>query len=251
MKQICSEREPLFQSVADAAEFVRGQIAQLAFELGQRDRLHLLDMKRSCIQKRLGDGNLPAITPERACVCDDGNEGQFVIGGVGGQHETWTGLCCHAEINEPNFTGTESGHLLPVYPTPERQLLPLPWRTEAPRVRLPTQAIAVKWRGVRRASAWAARRGFQSCSRRNVIRRSARFNSELWNSFFREHVAHMLAFSRCASHIGEGVSVRSSKIQAPRYGEAPSTKHQMTRRFGAWMLGLLWILDLGAWSFSR
>jgi len=47
--------------------------------------------------------------------------------------------------------------------------------------------------------------------------------------------------------------VERSKIQDPRSREDPNLKLQLTNKrretFGAWMLMLLWILDLGAWSF--
>ena len=47
------------------------------------------------------------------------------------------------------------------------------------------------------------------------------------------------------------VILKSSKFQAPSSREAPSIKHQRpcVRRIGAWFLGLLWSLEVGAWMF--
>src|SRR5206468_6219590 len=48
---------------------------------------------------------------------------------------------------------------------------------------------------------------------------------------------------------------KRSKIQAPRSREDPSFKIQWGRigtlLIGAWILDLLWILDLGSWIFPR
>src|SRR5882724_2121659 len=51
---------------------------------------------------------------------------------------------------------------------------------------------------------------------------------------------------------GKPSEAPSTKLQAPRKHQAPSTKQQVAiaiRTFGAWNLELLWSLELGAWSF--
>src|SRR5207302_9702174 len=43
----------------------------------------------------------------------------------------------------------------------------------------------------------------------------------------------------------------STKIQAPEKPQIPSSNTRRRPTFGIWILGLLWILDLGSWCFSQ
>src|SRR5262245_50994202 len=63
-------------------------------------------------------------------------------------------------------------------------------------------------------------------------------------------VLELFVAKRCVHITGGKDQDQSSKNQAPRSRETLNTKHQHTRheKSGAWILMLLWSLDLGAWS---
>lgn len=179
MKQMGLQCEPLAQSIAHSPKLIRSESPEFALKFRERHRLNLLNVKCAGVEEWLGNGNFPLVSSKCSRVRNDGDECQFVVGRIRRQNEAGARLCRHAQIHKSNVTGTECGHFLQACPVPGMPVPPLPLQTEAPHARIRVPAIGVKWRGVRRGSAWAIQKEFQWRSRVHPNPRQIGFNAVL------------------------------------------------------------------------